>query len=530
MSKVTEMGKTSVKGSFHLMWGLVASTVISAVSTILVASLLGEDNYGLYTISLSAPLLIALFRDWGVHHAIIRYTAQSNVENKTSHIRTIFISGLIFEIAMGIALSLIGFLLSGYLATDVFKRPVILPFLEIASFTILATALMTAASAFFIGIEKMHLNSIMVVSHSILKTALIITLVLLGLGTYGAVTGFAVAAFLSGLIGAVLMFTIYKRLPKQNGSKLKIGENIKIMFRYGLPISLGDIISGFLLQYYSFLLYIYVLDDALIGNLGIATKFVVLITFFATPVTTVLFPAFSKLDHRKEPETLKNVFQASVKYASLLVVPVAAMIMVLAQPAISTLFGTTYAEAPLFLSLLATPYLFATLGHLSNASLINGQGQTTFYIKIAAVTAAVCLPLGFVLISNYGVLGLIIVTIFTSVPALIMSILFIKKRYKVNVHWQSSAKILISSAVASIVTYALITQLNAFSSLIRLIIGVIIFTLTYLITAILTRAFNAADISNLREMIGSLGPLRPIFNIILNLIEKLMAILKSSEK
>jgi O-antigen/teichoic acid export membrane protein len=530
MSKASEMAKTSVKGSFHLMWGLVASTVISAVGTILVASLLGPDNYGLYTIATSAPLLISLFRDWGVHYAIIRYTAQSNAENKTARIRSIFISGLIFEITMGIALSLVGFLLAGFLASDVFNRPVAVPLLQISSFTVVATALMTGATACFVGVEKMHLSSIMTISQSILKTGLIITLILLGLGTYGAVTGFTVAAFLAGLIGLILVFTIYKRLPKQNGNNMGIGSRIKTMFRYGLPISLSGIVAGFLLQYYNFLVYIYVLDDALIGNLGIAKNFVVLITFFATPVTTVLFPAFSKIDHKKEPETLKNVFQTSVKYASLLVVPVATMVMALSQPAISTLFGTRYAEAPLFLTLLAINYLYTIVGLLSNGSLINGQGQTTFNIIIAAVTAAVGLPLGFVLISNYGVLGLIMVTLTASIPGTITSLIFIKKRYNVTIHWQSSAKILLSSAIASIVTYALITQLTAFSSLIRLIIGVAIFVPTYLITAILTRTFNTADIENLRGMIGALGPLRPILNIILNLIEKLMAALTPNRK
>lgn len=530
MSKAADMAKVSVKGGFHFMWGLVVSTVISAVGTIIIALLLGEDNYGLYAITLTAPNLIVLFRDWGVNSAMVRYTAQSNAENKTAKIRSIFMSGLIFEIAVGIALSLIGFLLSDFLAITVLNRPVIAPLIQIASFTILTSALVTAATAAFTGIEKMHLNSIMLVSQSIIKTALIITLVLLGLGTYGAITGFTVATLLAGLIGIMLMFTIYKRLPNPNGSKLEIGNNIKTMLKYGLPLSLSAILGGFLLQYYNFLLYIYVSNDALIGNYAIAQNFVVLITFFATPVTTMLFPAFSKLDHQKDAETLKNVFQTSVKYASLLVVPVTAMIMVLAQPAISTLFGNTYAEAPLFLSLLAIIYLYTVLGNLSIGSLINGQGQTTFNLIIVVITATVGFPLGFILISNYGVLGLIVTALSAIIPGIITALVFIKKRYNVTVHWKSSVKILLSSAAAATLTYLLLTQLNTFSSLTRLIIGVAVFTPTYLVAAILTRTFNTADISNLREMLTALGPLHGIFNTILNLIEKLMTTLTPNKK
>jgi O-antigen/teichoic acid export membrane protein len=530
MSRAVDMAKVSVRGGFHVMWGLVASTVISAAGTIIIALLLGADNYGLYAIALTAPNLIVLFRDWGVNFAMIRYTAQSKAEDKAANIRGIFVSGLIFEIAVGIALSLISFLLSDFLATTVFIRPTIVPLLQIASFIILTSALVSTATAAFTGVEKMHLNSIMVVSQSILKTALIIALVLLGLGTYGAITGFTIATLLAGLIGIMLMFTIYRSLPNLNGSKLEIGGNIKTMLKYGLPLSIGAILGGFLVQYYNFLLYIYVSDNAIIGNYAMAQNFVVLITFFATPVTTMLFPAFSKLDHQKDHETLENVFQTSVKYASLLVVPVAAIIMVLAQPAISTLFGNTYAEAPLFLALLAITYLYTILGYLSIGSLINGQGQTSFNLIIAIITAALGFPLGFILISNYGALGLIVTTLTTIIPGIIVSLIYIKKRYNLTLQWKASAKILLSSATAAALTYITVCQLNFLSSLIQLIIGVAVFAPTYLLVAVLTGTFNIADINKLREILTAIGPLRRLFNIVLNIIEKLMRKLEQTKE
>jgi O-antigen/teichoic acid export membrane protein len=525
MSKAADMAKVSVRGGFHVLWGLVASTVISAVGTVIIAILLGPDNYGLYSIALTAPTLIVLFRDWGVNHAMVKYTAQNMAENKAQHVRSIFMTGLIFETVMGVALSLIGFLLSDFVAVTILHRPVVTSLIQIASVYVLASALITAASAAFTGIERMHLNSIMIVSQSLIKTALIVALVLLGLGTYGAVTGFAVSSFLAGLIGVLFMFTIYKKLPSSEGSKPELGKNVRTMLRYGLPLSIGGILTGFLLQYYSFLLYIYVLDDAIIGNYAIAQNFVVLITFFATPVTTMMFPAFSKLDHRIDQVTLRNVFQKSVKYASLLVVPVAVMIMALAQPAIFTLFGNQYAEAPLFLALLALTYLYPLIGSLSVGSLINGQGQTTFNLVIAVITAAVGFPLGLILISNYGVLGLIITGLTAVVPGAVLSLNFIKKRYDVTVHWKSSVKILFSSVVAAALTYAVIIQLSFWISLLQLVVGVAIFALTYLVTAILTKVFNREDLNNLRDMFRALGPLQRLLNIILNLIEKVMAVL-----
>jgi O-antigen/teichoic acid export membrane protein len=343
MSKAADMAKVSVKGGFHLLWGLVASTVISAVGTIIIAWLLGESNYGIYTIALTAPNLIATFRDMGVNSAMIRYTAQYNAENEAAKVRGIFVSGLIFETLLGLVLSMVCFLLSGFLATNVFQRPAIAPLIQVVSFIILTGALLNTATAAFTGIEKMHLNSIMLVCQSVIKTILIIVLVVLGLGTFGAMIGYTAAFLIAGLIGVLLMWTIYKSLPKPTAGRLEIKSNIKIMFRYGLPLSISAILAGFLTQYYGILMAIYVKNDAMIGNYSVAMNFVVLITFFATPVTTMLFPAFSKLDPQKDRGTLRNVFQFSVKYAALLVVPVTAMIIALSQPAISTIFACSYA-------------------------------------------------------------------------------------------------------------------------------------------------------------------------------------------
>ena len=261
MTKAAEMARVSAKGGFHLLWGLVASTVISAVGTIIIAWLLGPDNYGLYAIALTAPNLISTFRDWGINTAMIKYSAQYNSENNVAKIRSVFVSGLFFEIILGLSLSILSFVLSPFLAMN-FNRPAIAPLIRIASFFILTGALVNTASAAFTGMETMHLNSVMLIIQSIIKTVLIVGLVLLGLGTLGAVTGFTVAVLFAGLTGVLLMWTMYKSLPKPTNSKLEIMATTKTMFKYGLPLSIGTILSGFLTQFYSYILAIYVTNNA----------------------------------------------------------------------------------------------------------------------------------------------------------------------------------------------------------------------------------------------------------------------------
>ena len=522
MTKAAKMAKVSVKGGFNVLWGLVVSTVISSVGTIFTANLLGATNFGLYTIALAAPNLISNFRDWGVTSAMVKYTAQYNGEDKAAKIRSIFAGGILFETVLGLILAAVAFLLSGFLAS-LYSLPNITPLIEVASFTILTGALLSTAQAAFTGLERMEFNSIALIVQAIIKTTVVPALVIFGLGPLGAVTGLTIAFLIACLIALLFMWSLYKNLPEPTGNTLEIKATVRTMFNYGLPLSIATIITTFQSQFYSFILPIFVAPD-LIGNYGIAVTFVVLIAFFATPVSTMLFPAFSKLDPQKDHETLKNVFQYSIKYASLLVVPVAAIVMALAKPGVSILFPK-YSTAPLFLALLAIGYLYVAFGNLSVGNIINGLGQTKFNMELALITIGIGFPLGIILISRFGILGLIITGLAAGIPSLIIALRWLKKRYDVTVDWASSAKILLSGGTASAITYTLITQL-AFSNLIALVVGAVVFLLIFLIAIILTGAVTRSDIDTIRDTMTALGPLGRLTNFMLNIIEKLITTLK----
>lgn len=504
------------------MWGLVASTVISALGTIFVANLLGDTNYGLYTIAVAAPTLISIFADWGMIGAMTKYAAQYRAEDKAAKIRSVFIGGMLFDTVLGLVLSVVGFLLSDFLAA-LYSLPNVAPLLEIASITILASALLKAAQAAFVGMEKMQLNGIAMVVQALTKSSVAPVLVIAGLGPLGAITGYAAASLVAALMVVLLLWWLYRDLPKPINNRLEVRATVKTMFRYGFPLSIATMITAFQTQFYSFILPVFVAPD-LIGNYGVANTFVVLITFFAIPVSTVLFPAFSKLDPEKDHETLKNVFQFSVKYSSLLVVPAAAVVMALAKPGILILFPE-FSSAPLFLALLAILYFYVVLGNLSVGSFINGQGQTKFSLKLALVTFGIGFPLSIVLISQFGVPGLIVTTLTANIPSLVIALRWLKLRYDVTVDWASSARIMLSGAVAALVTFAVATLL-AFNNVIALGVGAVVFFFVFSVAIVFTGGITRADIDTIRGTTSLLGPLRHLTNFLLDVFEKLIITLR----
>ncbi len=519
MSKAVKLAKTSTKGGFNLFWGVALSSIISALGVMIVAGILEEGEYGLVAIALTAPSLIQIIRDLGIDQATIKYIAQYNQENKTTQIKNILIAGITFEFLLGIILSIFSYLISGFLATQIFNRPEITFLIQIASFTIFGNALIKISDSAFIGYEKMHYHSATLVIQSFFKAFLMITLVLSNFGVYGAVLGTTIAFFIAGIVGITLLYLkIYKKLNHKT-NKHQIRPNLKKMFKYGLPLSGSIIMGGFMTQFYAFLIAIY-LSDQIIGNYNLALNFAILVAFFVQPVQTLLFPAFSKIDAKKESQTLQNVFQYSVKYGSLLIVPATFMVMALSQPAVATLFPGKYELTPIYLSLYIIIYLYTAIGYLSSGNLIKSQGRTDINLKLGLLSTVLGIFLSLILIPTMGVIGLIATTLISGIPSIIISLLWIKKHYNAAIDWKSSARIILSSLISAALTYSVVYLLNI-ANWITLIIGATIFTISYLITAPLIGAINKEDTENLKEMLKALGPIGSILNIPLNIIEKL---------
>jgi O-antigen/teichoic acid export membrane protein len=523
VSKTIEMAETSAKGSLNLFLGLVCSTIVSALGVIFLARLLSPSEYGIVSIALIAPHFIAMFTDWGINSAIIKFTAQYRNEEKAIHVKKILAAGFVFQVSIGILLLVICFLLSGFFAVKIFQRPDLEPLIQMASFSVFAGVLIMASQSAFTGYERMELYGITLVLQSILKAFLPPVLVLIGLSAFGAVLGETVAFLGSGCIGIIIFYlTLYRRLPNITVKMPKTVQTIKTMLSYGLPLSISLLLSGFLLQFLNFLIAIYC-ADATIGNYNVAINFSVLITFFVTPITTVLFPVFSKLDPEKEGKSLKNIFRFSVKYGGFLVAPAAAALIALAEPAITTLFGQQYSEAPLYLAFYFLTYLLSVFGSLSILNLLNGLGKTRVTLKLTMVNLTTGFPVGLLLIPSFGVLGMITATLAAGMADLAVGLWWIRKHYTLTIDLIAALKILLSSAIAAATTYLSVFLLSL-PSWVELSIGGIIFLVTYVTISPLIGSLTKTETQNLKRMLSGFGFISKILMIPLNYLEKLSSL------
>ncbi|MEM2971696.1 MAG: oligosaccharide flippase family protein [Candidatus Bathyarchaeia archaeon] len=524
MDKALEMGKTSCRGGFQLFIGQAFSTIIAAVATIILARLMLPEEYGLYAVALIPSTMINLFHDWGIGPAMTKYIAYYRAANREEDIHDIIAAGLIFKIATGLALTLSSLALASFIAITVFNRPESTSLIAIASTVIFSESLLTAIRYIFMGFERMELNSLTMISYSIIKTIASPLLVFLGYGALGAVLGYTFSFLSACILGIiVLYFILFRKLPKRtNPCKSNLNKTLKTMLRFGVPFSIATILGGLLTQFYSFMMVIYC-NNAMIGNYQIAANFAVLLTFLTFPISTVLFPAFSKLDPKNEHQLVQTVFTSSVKYTAILLVPATMAVMVLSKPMIYTLYGEEWVYAPLFLSLYVITNLLVLFGGLVKNSLLAGLGETKMLMKISLLTLALGIPLAFILIPPFGIIGVILGTLFATIPSFIYGLYWIWKHYNVKADFKASAKIFAASTIAATTTYISLTFLNT-AEWIQLIIGGTIFLTTYIFTAPMIGAITQTEINNIRTMLSGLGIITRIVNIPLTIAEKVAAL------
>ncbi len=397
MHKAEEMAKTSAVGSIQLFFGTSISTIITAVATIILGWFISPADYGLYTIALVPAATLSLFQDMGVGSALTRYCAKYRGTNEQAEQRKVIIAGLIFELSNGILLMTISLLLSSFIAITVWGKPDAEFLITIASFSILFGAMGSAVGYVFTGFEKMKLNSYSVVIRALFYTLSVPLLVYFGYGALGAVIGYTLAAAAQGVISLLfLYFFIIKKLPQSKIYMSEIAKILKQLLRYGLPLSVGNILGGLSTSFYSFIMGSYV-TTAMIGNYKIASNFAILLTFLTTPIATVLFPAFSKVDAEKEKDLLKTVYASSVKYTVLLVAPATMALMVLANPLIGTLYGNKWSNAPPLLALSVVFNLTSLIGWRSIGQFLPAVGETRLVMKLNLLALVISIRFGFYL-------------------------------------------------------------------------------------------------------------------------------------
>ncbi len=310
--KLTEIAGTAARGGLFLFVGNTLSTVVLALGSIIIARLLGPSNYGVYTLTLLTPLVLISVSDLGMNYALVRLSAKLKSQGDQLGVSRTIRLGFLLKLSIGIVAFSVCYLGAASISATVLNRPELASFLRLAAFLVIGQTIDDAATNSFIGIDLMQYSAGIQVAYSILKSVLAPALVLLGFGIAGAIAGYVVSTFVAGVIGAILLFTRHARSGRRESGSQPV--RLRGMLGYGFPLYLAALIAALLSQYQNVVLAQFA-TNVEIGNFSAAWNFNAFLSILIYPITTAIFPMFSKMDREDHRANLARAFELAVKYA-----------------------------------------------------------------------------------------------------------------------------------------------------------------------------------------------------------------------
>ena len=525
MAILKYIAKSSARGGLYLFIGSTLSAGVNALTSILIGRLLGPDNYGLYSLSLTPASFLMIATNFGVTIALVKYLAEYNRRGDYIGIRRSIEAASLFQLSLGIILGLTLFFTSDFFSRYLINRPEASFYVRITSLMLIGNVVFMTFNAVFIGLDKMDKSSIMSVSQSTTKFLVAISLIILGFGVTGAVTGHVVSYLTASAVGSIAVI-IYMNRHRYNASDddLHRISVLKKMVKYGFPVYLGGILINLLGTYRNYLLSLYTLNID-IGNFMAASNLSVAISLFAGPISTVLFPSFSKLDIEKEIDTVRELFKYAVKYSTLIILPIALFLMFFSRDSIYLFYGSRFTDAPLYLTLACIPILLVGLGSSVLGSFFNGIGETRFVFKTNLLNFLLSTPLFLILIHYYSITGLLTAIIIVTIAVVLYSIYYAYRKYRVEIEGVSTAKIYVAGISAGIISFLIRSYIDFGRSIYNVVLYGVLFLTLYLLLLPLLRAISYTDLNNLKLAFEDIKIISNLINFILRVEDKLMKLL-----
>lgn len=356
----------------------VSVFIFGFATSIILARVLGPEGKGIYTLIILIPAVLGMLGTLGIEIANVYFSA-----NRRYKLSDIISNSLISSIGLGLIIIL---LFWGLSTTNVFQgflaaNNIPLLYLWLAVFMVPIVLLSGFFNRILLGREEIIKFNSVGIFQSVLQLGLIvILLIVLAQGVFGAVLSYIITA----ICVALLAILFVKRFGKINFS-INFGL-LKESLRYGGKGYIGNV-AQFLNYRLDIFLVAYFLDVAAVGFYVLAVGMAERLWMIPGSIGTVLFPRVSAIK-----DAQANQLTPKVSRHTLFVVFVLSIVLlVLTRPLIQILFGAAFLSSVEPLMILLPGIVVLSFAKVLTGDLA-GRGRPEFGMWAAFASLAVNIP------------------------------------------------------------------------------------------------------------------------------------------
>ena len=470
--------RTIFKNMSWLLISQIIASVCGFIWTILIARYLGVNEYGILGFAISLTGILGITTDLGISTHVVRHIS-TDYNSAPKYLGNVIPLKSLFSMGTFILTLIIVILMKSNELTITITLLFAIEMIMKSFFGLLHGTFQAFEEGKYQGISNTLLNTILFI--------FILISIYTDLGLFGITISY-VAANLIALI--YTYYTFQKHLVKP---KFEIDRNFcKTILIASLPFAVGSILSTI---YFSIdiVMLTQIIGEHATGIYNASYKLISVLMLFFTIYGAVIFPVMSKY-YKKDEKLLIISFEKSVKYLTLIIVPIAVATTLYSADIIHLIYGHEYDAASSPLSILIWTVCLLFITNPSNY-LLNASHKEVTVTKIYAIAAAFNIGLNFIMIPYFSYNGAAITTVLSDMLIVIIQMYVIYKiGYRVNRKLFSDlTKIIIGSCILGIVLYFL--HLNMW---VALPVGIII----YFATVYLLKLFDDDDKYVIKEIVG----------------------------
>ena len=384
MAGARSLTETTLTGLFWTSLAKGGQGILQLVAMLFLARLLTPQEFGLFAAALVIAGFSAIFSELGVAAAIVQRPAL-----ETRHIRSGFTLSVAMSLIVGPAVFFSADAIAGF-----FKIPELADVVRLMSFGFPLQSISTVAQS--LALRSFRFRWLAAVDAGAFALGFVVVAPALTLLDYGVYA--LVAAYLTQQ--AVRTLVLLYGSPHEKRPMFEFRAVGELLY-FGAGFSLAKLGNYFATQA-DYLIVGRWLGPAALGIYAYAYQLMASpATLFGQILDRVLFPTMASVQH--EPERLVRAYRSGIFVCATVILPVSAIIAVLAPEIVLILLGPVWADVAVPLRILACGMLFRTSYKISD-TIVRATGAVYARAWRQAVFAVAVLLCAFVG-QNWGLAG-----------------------------------------------------------------------------------------------------------------------------
>ena len=453
-----------INGSFWSVVERFGYLGIQFISNLVLARLLGPNDFGTIGILLVFTTLSSVLIDSGLPSALIQKKDVSNDD-----ISTAFYTNLIVAVIVYIIIFLTAPLIAFFFKNQ--ELVVLLRVLElmvvIDAFCAVQSSLLTRQMAF----KKLTQYKITAI---IVAAIISISCAILGLSIWALIIQYLIYSLLR-------LYLLWRNTTWKPNSFLWKKDSFKSMFGYGSKLLLSTLIADLYNNFQSILIG----RKFPMSELGFYTQAQQLqqipVGSLSRTVNTVAFPAYSQIQDDKEQ--FVNVFRKNLIVLVFINTPLMVLLSVIAKPLLVILYSEKWIGSVPYFQFLCLGIGILSIVHQCSRTALSAAGRSDYVLKLEIIKKAIGVGLLIIGIQWYGIYGVMIALSLTSMIEFVLNNYYLHKiiNYGFFCQVKDIFPYLFLSCVAGYVSYLVIDNIAVFSFLSQVSIITMLYCCVYMI-------------------------------------------------